>query len=120
MDKNRRKELVEQYKQIKIYMGIFQIKNEKNGKIYIGTCSNLKNRWLTLRGQLEIGRFANAELQKEWKQQGPEVFDYEVLEQKEVKPETDVKWELKQMEKMWLVKLQPYDEKGYNKRKEEQ
>lgn len=119
MDKERRKELVEQYKQIKVLMGIFQIRNTVNGKIYIGSCSNLKNRWFTLKGQLDMGRFANAELQKAWKEQGEGTFAYEVLVEEEVKPETDVKWELKQMEKSWLEKLEPYDEKGYNKRKED-
>lgn len=29
----------------------------------------------------------------------------------------DVKWELEKLEKEWLAKLQPYNEKGYNKEK---
>lgn len=35
MDKNKRKELLEEYKQIKTYMGIIQITNKTNGKIYV-------------------------------------------------------------------------------------
>jgi hypothetical protein len=115
MDKKRRKELLEEYKQFKTYMGIFQITNTVNGKIFISTCSNLKSRWLTIRGQLDTGRYANLQLQKEWDELGADAFTYEVLEQKETDKVIDIRWELEQMEKPWLEKLQPYGVKGYNK-----
>ncbi len=115
MDKQRRKELVAEFKQIKQYMGVIQIKNNITGKVFIATYPNLKNKWLTLRGQLDLGRFANFELQKDWQEFGEEVFTYEIIEEKEVKEDTDKNWELKQMEKIWLEKLRPYDEKGYNR-----
>ncbi|WP_248923881.1 GIY-YIG nuclease family protein [Paenibacillus hamazuiensis] len=115
MDKNKRKELLEDYKQIKTYMGVAQIKNNVNGKIYIDSYPNLKNKWFTLQMQLDMGRFANAQLQKDWKEFGADAFTYEVLEQKETDKVTDMKWELKQILKPWLEKLQPYGDKGYNK-----
>ncbi len=118
MDKQRRKELLAAYKQMKTKMGIFQIKNLQNGKVYIGPCNNLKSRWLTIKGQLETGRFANAALQKEWNELGPEAFEYSVLEEKEIEEQTDVSWELKQMLKKWMQALQPYGEKGYHKKKD--
>jgi hypothetical protein len=117
MDKNRRKELQEQYKELKTYMGIIQIKNKVNGKVFIDTSRNLKNQWLTIQWQLEAGRFANSELQKEWKEFGAEAFTYEVLEEKETQDIADIRWELKQMETQWLEKLQPYDDRGYNRPK---
>lgn len=115
MDRNRRKELKEQYKEIKTYMGVYQIKNRQNGKIYIGSFPNLKNKWLTLQSQLNMGMFANPQLQKDWKELGGDSFTYEVLEQKEIKDVSDKRWALKQMLKPWMEKLQPYGEKGYNK-----
>jgi hypothetical protein len=115
MDKKRRKELREEYRQLKTYMGIFQIKNNANGKIYVDSCSNLKNRWFTIKGQLEMGRFANLQLQKDWNELGPDDFTYEVLEEKVTDDVTDMRWELKQMLKPWLEKLQPYGDQGYNK-----
>jgi len=39
----------------------------------------------------------------------------ELLEEKEADKVTDMRWELKQMEKPWLEKLQPYGDIGYNK-----
>jgi hypothetical protein len=70
---------------------------------------------LTIKGQLDMGRHANFELQKDWKELGEEAFTYEVLEEKEAGEVTDMRWELKQMEKPWLEKLQPYGDRGYNK-----
>ncbi|UUZ78858.1 GIY-YIG nuclease family protein [Paenibacillus sp. P26] len=65
MDKSKRKELIEEFKQMKTYMGVVQITNQRNGKIFIDSFSNLKNKWFTLKMQLDMGRFANAELQKD-------------------------------------------------------
>lgn len=115
MDKSKRKELQEAYKQMKTYMGVIQIRNKASGKIFVDSFPNLKNKWLTLKMQLDMGRFANAELQKDWKEQGGEDFAYEVLEQKEADEITDMRWELKQIKKPWLEKLQPYEDRGYNK-----
>ncbi len=117
MDKERKKELREEFMNLKTYMGVIQIKNNKNGKVYIMTTPNLKNQWLTVKAQLDMGTHANATLQKEWKKMGEDVFSYEVLEEKEVEETTDRKWELKQLEKKWLEKLEPYDERGYHIKK---
>ncbi len=62
-----------------------------------------------------MGRFANSQLQKDWKELGAEAFTYEELEKKEADEVIDMRWELKQMEKPWLEKLQPYGDRGYNK-----
>jgi hypothetical protein len=116
MDKDKRKELMEAYKQIKVYMGVYQIKNNENSKVLIGTSCNLKNRWLTLRMQLESNRHPNARLQKDWNDFGPDSFSYEVIEQKKCKDMVNINWELENMEKEWLEKLEPHDDKGYNKK----
>lgn len=119
MDKAKRKELIEQYNLIKIYMGVVQIKNNKNGKIFLVTYPNLKNRWLTITMQLNEGKHPNAGLQKEWKEFGQEAFCYEILEQKDASEIKDMKWERKQLLKKWLTLLQPYEDKGYNKQMED-
>jgi hypothetical protein len=117
MDKSRRKELQEEYKELKTYMGVIQITNRSNGKIYIDAYPNLKNKWLTIQMQLDAGRFANSGLQKDWKEHGKDSFVFEVLEQKDTTDIADIRWETKQMEKRWLEKLQPYGDKGYHKPK---
>ena len=115
MDKQRRKELQQRYKEMKTYMGVYQITNTVTGKIFISTCPNLKNRWLTLRMQLDMGRHANSQLQRDWSELGEDSFTYQVMEEKEVTEDTGTRWELRQMEKAWLERLQPYGDRGYNK-----
>lgn len=96
-------------------MGVILITNQVNGKIYIAAYPNLKNKWLTIKRQLDMGMHVNAQLQKDWKELGSGSFTYEVLQEKEADKVTDKRWELKQLEKEWLEKLQPFGAKGYNK-----
>ena len=115
---DRKKELKQLYKEIKVEAGIYQIKNTVNQKIFISSSRNLKN----LNGkrfELKMGVHKNTALQKEWNEFGEESFVFEVLEVLK-KKETgyfDEKDALKKLEEKWLDKLQPFDERGYNKRK---
>lgn len=115
MDKQRRKELLEEYKQIKIFMGVIQITNKINGKIYVDSYPNLQNKWGAIQTQLNMGMFVNAQLQQDWREYGPEAFTFEVLEKKEAGDVIDMRWELKQLKKQWLEKMQPFGDRGYNK-----
>lgn len=114
---NRRKELQEQAREIKIESGIYQIKNTKNGKLFIQSSRNLK----TINGQLfqlEVGSSPHQELQREFSEYGKEAFTIEVLEVLE-KPETgpfDEMDALKKLKAKWLEQLQPYGEHGYHTR----
>ena len=115
MDKQRKKELREEFSRQKSYMGVIQITNTVSGRIFIDTASNLKNRWYAVKMQLDIGRHVNKELQKDWNDSGADAFEYKVLEEKEIKADADNKRELAQMIKPWLDELSPFGERGYNK-----
>lgn len=117
---DRRKELVQQYQEIKVEAGVYQILNKQNGKRFVGSTPNLR----TLNGkrfELNAGTNTNASLQKDWNEFGEEAFEFEILETLN-KKETEyysMKDELKKMEDQWLAKLQPYGESGYNSLKRE-
>jgi hypothetical protein len=115
-----RKEAKKQYKQTLQPMGIYQIRNIVNGKIFIGSSKNLDGRLNRNRFQLEQGLHMNKELQNDYNQFGEGKFSFEVLDYLEPKEDTNYDYteELKVLEEMWLERLQPYNEKGYNKRKE--
>lgn len=115
MEKNRKKELAREYKEMKKYYGVIQIKNEGNGKIFIDTVPNTKNRWLVYQMSLNANRMINKHLQAEWNQFGSEAFVYSVLWQKDNADIKDMKYELKKLKKEWLLKLEPFGDKGYNK-----
>jgi len=116
MKPDRKKELKQQYKEMKIDAGVYQIRNIQNGKVLVASTRNLR----TLNGKRmqlkEGGTFFTKNLQAELKIFGLEAFVIEVLEVLE-KPEDgyfDEKEALKKLEKQWLEKLQPYGERGYN------
>ena len=114
-----KKELKKQYKQNILPMGIFQIKNLINGKIFIGSSKNLKGKLNSIKFQLEMGSYINKELQKDFSEYGEKNFLFETVDllEPEEDPGDDYTEDLNTLEEMWLEKLQPYDEKGYNKRK---
>ncbi|MDD4238416.1 MAG: DUF2087 domain-containing protein [Desulfotomaculaceae bacterium] len=114
-DMDRKKELKQQYKEIKTEGGVYQIRNTKNQKVFVITTPNLK----TINGrQMELvrGGHRNKQLQEEWNLFGKEAFVFEVLEILEEKEEGffDKADELKKLETKWLEKLQPFGERGYN------
>lgn len=117
----RRKELIQQYKEKKKEGGIYQIRNTVNGKVLVVSTPDFK----TINGkrfQLVMGSHMNKQLQKEWQQYGEQAFIFEVLEELE-EPEGgfyDKQDELKKLKKKWLQKLQPFGDKGYNKQSKEQ
>jgi hypothetical protein len=110
-----RKELKRLAKETKTEAGIYQIKNTRNGKLFIGTTPNLK----TINGQqftLKMGSHMNKALQQDWNAFGEDAFTFAVLEILE-QPETgyfDQKDALKKLAAKWLEQLQPYGEHGYN------
>jgi hypothetical protein len=111
-----RKEMKEEYKNMTFSMGVFQIKNNSNGKIFIGSSLDLKAIWHAQKFQLDIGMHRNAALQKDWKEYGSENFSYSIIET--LTPvengNVDYKKEVKVLEAMVIENLQPFDEKGYN------
>lgn len=115
---DRKKELKLKFKQKEIPAVVYQIKNTRNHKILVGSTTNWKSVINGQRFQLEMGSHRNPLLQQEWKEFGPEAFQFEILEKlkKEDNPYFDERDALKKLEEKWLKKLQPYGERGYNKR----
>ncbi|MGQ8873681.1 DUF2087 domain-containing protein [Paenibacillus sp. TSA_86.1] len=112
---NRRKELQEQAKEVKTEAGVYQIRNERNGKVYIDSTPNLK----TINGQqfmLQMGSHLNRRLQTEWNEYGESAFVIEVLEvlKKDDNPYADSKDALAKCLERWFEKLEPYGERGYH------
>lgn len=118
---DRRKQLKQAYKETPRPMGVYQIVNNKNQKIYVGSSLNLPGKFNSNRFQLELQSHYNKALQEDWNLYGEDSFSFEVLEnldphefEKEYWPKA-----LAELEDKWLDKLQPFQEKGYNKQKRE-
>ncbi|GAB4034253.1 GIY-YIG nuclease family protein [Spirosoma gilvum] len=113
------KELKEAYRQKKFRIGIFQIRNMVNGKIYIGGSLNLEAIWNRNRMELNFGGHRNETLQREWKEFGEANFVFEILSEIEQKEGSTIDYskEVKELEKLYIDELQPFADKGYHKQK---
>ncbi|WP_437785192.1 metalloregulator ArsR/SmtB family transcription factor [Sorangium sp. So ce1097] len=111
-----RKELKRQYLETPKQAGIFQVKNTVNGKILLGSSTNLHGPLNKHRFMLSIGMHTNQELQRDWKQHGADAFTFEVIEvvRQKDEPGFSVSDELTLLEQIWLEKLSPLAPHGYN------
>jgi len=114
--KKSRKELNREYAERVKPAGVFQIKNTANGKILLGSSLNLEGPLNSHRFMLKTGSHRNKVLQQEWDEYGEEKFIFEILETVTVKddPNFNLSDELTLLEMIWLEKLQPFGDKGYN------
>jgi hypothetical protein len=111
------KELKQEYKQIKFKMGVFQIRNKINGKLFIGSSMDLTAIWHAQKLQLDFGMHQNTMLQNDWKEFGSENFVYEIIEEIKYSEDKPVNYEkeIKTLEELIIEELQPFENKGYNK-----
>jgi hypothetical protein len=116
---NRRKELIEQYKRMKPDMGIFRIRLKDGNKCFLETSHNLKGKMNSVRFQLEMGSHPNKELQRDWKEYGPDRFEIEVLEllpYGKDESKTDYSEELEILKHIWKERLIGEQFAFYNKK----
>jgi len=111
-----KEELKREYRERPKPAGIFWVKNSVNGKVLLGSSLNLEGPLNSHKFMLTIGRHGNELLQKEWNEYGPDKFVFEILEVVKVKDDPDFNLgdELTLLEEIWLERLQPFGDKGYN------
>jgi len=111
-----RKALTREYKDIRRPMGVYQVRNTVNGKLLIGVSVDLPSMLNRQQSQLRMGGHPNKELQKDWVEFGPDAFEFQILDTLTPpdRPGYDPKGDLKALEELWLDKLSPFGEQGYN------
>ena len=104
------------YQQSSPDMGIYQIRNSVNGRIYVGSCKNLEGTRNSRLFQLKMGKAVfSRELQADLDQFGAESFEYSVLAVLDPpEPAGNADRLLAALELHWLEELQPFGERGYN------
>jgi group I intron endonuclease len=112
-----KKDLKREYLETARPMGVFQIRNLTNEKVFIGSSLNLDGILNRHKFALTAGNHQNKALQADWNELGAESFAFEILEELEPRENLDNRRELSFLEDLWLEKLEPYGDKGYNERK---
>jgi len=112
-----KKDLKREYKETQQTMGVFQIRNLTNEKVFVGSSLNLDGIINRHKFALNAGSHQNKALQADWNEFGAENFAFETLEELEPRENLDAKRELEFLEDLWLENKEPYDLKGYNERK---
>ncbi len=115
---DRKKQLKEQYKQMKTDMGVFIVKKKDNNKYLLVATQNIKGMMNRVKFQLEMGSYPNTELQKDWNESSPDDFEFAILETLEYdkdESKTDYSEEVNILLVMLTEKLTENNMVPYNK-----
>ena len=114
-----KKKAIRDYKLSHRPMGVFQIRNKTNDKVFIDSSLNVPGKVNRHKFALNAGLHAATGLQKDWSEFGEDSFEIELLEDvlPRTEPNYDYAADLTTLEDLWLEKLEPYGDAGYNARK---
>jgi len=117
--KQDKKQLKRHYQQSALTLGVFLIRNTVNDKIFLASGQDLAGIINSQKFQLGNGVHMNKSLQADWNEIGAGRFAFEIVEQLNAPsdPQFDLKKELSFMEDMWLARLRPFGQRGYNEPK---
>ena len=112
-----RKDKIKEYKRSIQPMGVYQIRNKVNGKIFLGSSKDLKGILNRIKFQLKNNLHRNSDMQNDFNEIGGINFSFEILDYLEPSDNMDGNYtiELQILEDMWMEKIKPFNEKGYNK-----
>lgn len=125
LDKQKKKDLASAYAQSWRPMGVYQIRNTVNGKIYVDGTMDLDGARNRLAFMQKTNMNKMLELRQDWSAHGAAAFVFEELDR--ISPREDsngdrgieqrgYKEEVDALLELWLEKLQPYGDQGYNRR----
>ncbi len=88
---------------MKFRVGIFQIKNLQNNKLFLKTSTDLDRAFNSDQFQLKLGSHKNTELQNDWNTFGSDNFEFglfDELKSDETATELEIKTDLKELLKL--------------------
>ena len=113
-----KKQIRTDYKQQKQPAGIYAVHNKVGNKMYVGTSKNLPAVVRRFEFTLQMESFPYQDLIDDYKNLGKENFEVKILDELELKNESDkeIDVELKELEELWIEKLQSEGVSFYNKK----
>jgi hypothetical protein len=102
-----RSELKRAYKESTPAMGVFVIRNLRNGRFLLHAARNLQGGMNRLKVEVTPSTNPNVELLADWRAMGPEAFEIRVLD--ELEPKDEPGWDpgddLEELKAIWREKL---------------
>lgn len=113
-----KRQITKDYKQQKQPAGIYAVHNKVDNKMYIGTSKNLPAVVRRFEFTLRMGSFPYQDLIDDYKKLGEDNFEIKILDELELKNETDkeITAELNELEELWIEKLKTDGVSFYNKK----
>lgn len=116
--RERQKALTREYRKQPKLFGAYCIRNTVSQKCYVGVSRDIEARLNRHRFALKTNTESlSAELQEDWNELGPEMFEFTVLDTIEPSddPNYDPSEDLQVLEQLWLDQLKPFAPDGYNR-----
>jgi hypothetical protein len=113
-----KKQIIKDYKLQKQPAGVYVVHNKIDNKSYIGIDKNLPAVLRRFDFTLKMGSFPFQDLIDDYKRLGEKNFEIKVLDELEIKDESDheIDRELKALEELWIEKLKKEGVTFYNKK----
>ncbi|MCX6000215.1 MAG: GIY-YIG nuclease family protein [Chloroflexi bacterium] len=105
---DRRKELINQYKERKLYGGVYKVTNERNGKYFLSHAIDIRAVQNRHNFSATTGLCVYPDLQEDWREFGGKAFVFEVLEtieMKEGQSRGEFEGDLTTLEQLWRERL---------------
>ena len=104
---DRRKTLINDYKQRKIIGGVFKVTNTVNGRYLLDSAADIQARQNAFKFSVATNNAFDYKMRKDWQESGAGVFTFDVLdsiEKKESQSREQFMEDLKTLEQIWMEK----------------
>ena len=110
-----RKAQIRAYKETPRPAGVFVVLNKVSGRRLVGSSQDLPGMLNRQRFQLENGSHPDRELQRDWRELGPDAFEFGVLDElaPPKEPGGDLSADLRALQQLWLEKMAAANEPLY-------
>jgi hypothetical protein len=114
--KENKKQLKKDYQRSPRPMGVFLIRNNLSDKVFLASGLDLHGAINRHKFQLKNGIHPNRSLQADWNQFGSKGFAFKIVDELMPREGVDFDYhrELNFLEQLWLEKLRPFGDRGYN------
>ena len=113
-----KKQITKDFKLQKQPAGVYAVHNKIDNKMYIGTSKNLAAVIRRFEFTLQMESFPYQDLIDDYKKLGKDNFEIKILDELELKNETEkeITAELNELEELWIEKLKGEGVSFYNKK----